>query len=201
MVSEGEDRRRGLLRGTRPWRSPARRVAEGPAVATRPAHDATRVDGGGVVMSVDHGVVMSAEQREVAHVGASAEGPVDDVVSVAPARRGCAPGVGAPAVAQVQRGDEGRSDKARRAAKVEQFSPSTQDGGDELRVAREHSCLVRGEDLPKTGDAVSVCLVARRSSACRVDGGRRAALLVGISSRAGRLPGVDAPSCNSAGRC
>ena len=46
--------------------------------------DAVVVDGGGVLMSVDDGVVVSAEQGQGVAVGRSCTGPVDDVVSVAP---------------------------------------------------------------------------------------------------------------------
>ena len=62
------------------------------------------VEVSGEAVSVDEGVVASAQECGIGQVGGSAVEPVEEVVSVAPGRRGGAAGVGAVPVAEDERG-------------------------------------------------------------------------------------------------
>ena len=86
---------------------------------------------------VDQRVVIASRAARSSRVGFAAVDPVLDVVGVAFAGASAAAGVGAVAVAEVERAADVRGHDAGFAAEVEDFGCGAEDGGDEVGVAGE----------------------------------------------------------------
>jgi len=82
-------------------------------------------------------VVIRADQDEVEQFGGAAVFPVPEVVGVAHQRWAVAAGEGAVSVADDQGGPEREGDESFGAADVEWLASGSEDGGDDLGVARQ----------------------------------------------------------------
>ena len=76
---------------------------------------------------MDHGVVSSAEEREVALVGGTAVGPMSVVVRLGPRGRNGAPGVGAVAIPEPELDPLAPGHQAPRPAEVHHLAAAAED--------------------------------------------------------------------------
>jgi hypothetical protein len=104
-----------------------------------------------------------AEQGEVGEVGCPAVGPMDQVVGVAPMRRSRAPRETAPRIPQPQRRQLPRRRQPSRATLFKNLPAATQDGGNDVRVARQPTHRLRRDQ----GTALGRADHGRRTCACR----------------------------------